>query len=239
MHKEHTVYMEQYAYASKMRYISASLKTAFSVAVLLLCVILNRVPVSVFIIVSMMAATVGAGSVRLRDYTRLLGIPLFFIVFGGIALIFTTGDIRLAAEVTLRAVGAVSAFYFLILSTPVSEILSVLRKCHLPKLFIELMYLIYRFIFVLTDVWGNMNTAAQARLGYADYRTSLHTFGGIAGNLLVLSMRKADAFYDAMESRCYDGDLCFLEETKKCRLPECAGAVLYICALMVIRRFCK
>lgn len=238
MHKEHTVYMEQYAYASNIRGSNASLKTAFSVAVLLLCVAFDSAFVSAFVILSMMAVTVGIGKVRLSDYIRLLGIPLFFIVFGGIALIFTTHDAGRAACVTLRALGGVSAFYFLILSTPVGEILGVLRKCRLPKLFIELMYLIYRFIFVLTDVWNSMNTSARARLGYVDYRTSLRTFGGIAGNLLVLAMRRADAFYNAMESRCYAGDLCFLEESKKCRLHECAGAVLYICAMVGIRRFC-
>lgn len=238
MHKEHTVYMEQYAYASKIRHSNASLKTAFSIAVLLLCVVLDSIPVSVFVILSMMAVTVGIGKIRLADYISLMGIPLFFIVFGGIALIFTTHDAGRTAGVTLRAVGGISAFYFLVLSTPVSEILTVFRKCRLPKLFIELMYLIYRFIFVLTDVWNSMNTAAQARLGYVDYKTSLRTFGGIAGNLLILSMRKADAFYNAMESRCYTGELCFLEESEKCRLWECAGAVLYICALVIIRRVC-
>lgn len=236
MHKEHTAYMEQYAYASKMRQSNAFLKTAFSTAVALLCVALDSVPVSVFVILSMMAVTVGIGRIRLKDYIRMLGIPLFFIVFSGTALVFTTHDTVRAAEVTLRAAAAVSAFYFLILSTPVNEILTVLRKCHLPKLFVELMYLTYRFIFVLTDVWHSMNTAAQSRLGYVDYRTSLHTFGGIAGNLLVLSMKKADACYNAMEARCYTGDICFLEETGKSTLWEYVGAVSYVCALVVIRR---
>lgn len=236
MHKEHAVYMEQYAYASGLRHSNAALKTAFSAAVLVLCLVLDSVPVSVFVILSMMAVTVGAGGVKLRDYISLLAIPLFFIVFGGAALIFTTGDAVQAAEVTLRAIGAVSAFYFLLLSTPVSDILAVLRKCHVPGIMIELMYLIYRFIFVLTDVWNSMNTAAQSRLGYVDYRTSLHTFGRIAGNLLVLSMRRADAFYDAMESRCYAGELCFLEETERCRPYEWAAAVTYLCVLVGIRR---
>lgn len=236
MHKEHAVYMEQYAYASGLRHSNAALKTVFSVAVLVLCLVLDSVPVSVFVILSMMAVTVGAGGVKLRDYISLLAIPLFFIVFGGAALVFTTGNAGQAAEVTLRATGAVSAFYFLLLSTPVSDILAVLRKCHVPGIMIELMYLIYRFIFVLTDVWNSMNTAVQSRLGYVDYRTSLHTFGKIAGNLFVLSMRRADAFYDAMESRCYAGELCFLEETEKCRLHEWVAVAGYLCVLVGIRR---
>lgn len=236
MHRKHTESIEQYAYASGLRYSSPYLKTVFSVAVLLACLILDKPAVSAFIILSMMAAAVSVGRVKLYDYIGLLAIPLFFLVFGGIALLFTTYDVRTTAEVTLRALGAVSAFYFLILSTPVGEIMTVLRRCHLPKLFLTLMYLIYRFIFILTDVWGAMNTAAQARLGYVDYRTSLHTFGGIAGNLLVLSMKRADAFYDAMEARCYDGELRFLETAKRSRAYEWIGAAFYLCVLVLIGR---
>ncbi len=235
MHREHHIYMEQYAQASGLRGTNAAFKTAFSMVVLLLCLILDSAAVSAFIILSMLAATVRIGRVRLWDYIRLLGIPLFFMVCSAAALIFTTHDIRQTAEVTLRALGAVSAFYFLILSTPMDELLAVLRKCRLPGLFIELMYLIYRFIFVLTDVWNHMNTAAKARLGYVDYRTSLRTFGGIAGNLLVLSMKRADSFYDAMESRCYGGDIRFLEESRKCRPVEWIVSGVYICVLAGIK----
>jgi len=229
--------MEGYAYTSGLRHVNASLKTAFSLAVLLEGLLLDSPWVSVFIIVTMLCLTVCAGGVRPADYMRMLGIPAAFIVFGGIALLFTTGDPVKTAEVSLRALGAISAFYFLILSTPVSEILMTFRKCHCPRLIVELMYLIYRFIFVLTDVWNCMNTAARSRLGYVDYKTSLRTFGKIAGNLFVLSMKRADACYDAMESRCYTGDICFLEETKKCRIGERIFVLLYLCGLAAVRRF--
>ncbi|WWR17102.1 cobalt ECF transporter T component CbiQ [Lachnospiraceae bacterium JLR.KK008] len=236
MRRQHVAHLEQYAYASGLRRRSAALKMVFSLAVLTLCLVLDSLAVSVFVILSMMVITAGIGRVKLREYFSLLGIPLFFVIFGGIALLVTMGSPLRAAEVTLRAVGAVSAFYFLALSTPVGELLAVLRKCHLPGLMIELMYLIYRFIFVLTEVWNHMDTAAQSRLGYVDYRTSLHTFGKVAGNLFVLSMRRADAFYNAMESRCYEGELCFLEKTAKSSLGEWAAAAGYVCVLVLIGR---
>lgn len=231
--------MEQYAYASRLCHTNAAFKTAFSVLLLVLCLVLNQEAVSVFIIVSMLASAICLMGIKPLSYLRLLGIPLFFILFGGAALIFTTKDIYLAVSVTLRALGGVSAFYFLLLSTPVSEIILVLKKCHVPKLLIELMYLIYRFIFVLLDVWNSMNVAAQSRLGYVDYKTSLHTFGKIAGNLLVVSMKRADAYYDAMESRCYTGELRFLENTYRVRIREWAAAGAYFCVLLAVWRIWK
>ena len=60
------------------------------------------------------------------------------------------------------------------------------------------------------QVHGNMKQAAEGRMGYIDYRTSLRTTAGIYGNLLAYSYRQAGANFDAMESRCFDGSVQFL-----------------------------
>ena len=60
-----------------------------------------------------------------------------------------------------------------------------------------------------------MQISAEARLGFCDFRTSCYSFGQIAANLFIVALKKANAYYDAMEARCYDGTLCFLEEKKK------------------------
>lgn len=117
--------------------------------------------------------------------------------------------------------------YFLTLTTPACEIVGVLRRAHVPKLIIELMYLIYRFIFILLDIYGRMREAAESRLGYRDFRTSCRSFGGTVGNMLVLSMRKSGTYYDAMLSRCYNGEIQFLEPEKPVHMQQylLAGAV--------------
>lgn len=107
--------------------------------------------------------------------------------------------------------------YMMTLATPASEMIGVLKRIHVPKMIVELMYLIYRFIFVLSDTHSQMKQAAVSRLGTCDFRTSCRTFGSTAGNLLVASLKRADTYYDSLLSRCYDGDLCFLEEEKRIR----------------------
>ena len=234
----HIMFLERYAHVSLLRHVSAPLKAGFAVVVLVLCLLLDSIPVSVWVLVSMTAAVTGMGGVKLRDYIRLLGVPLFFIVWSGAALYWASDDGLQALRVSLRAMGAVSAFYFLILTTPVSEMMAVLRRCHVPGLLTTLMYLTYRYIFVLTDVWQNMHMAARSRLGYTDYRTSLRTFGGIGSNLLVLSMKRADDCYRAMESRCYDGDIRFQETERNCRFRDRIFAVCYIGVTLAVWRFC-
>lgn len=230
--------MEHYAYVSPLRHKNACLKTTFGITVLVCGLAMDSIAVSLWIMVSMMGISVIWGKVRLYDYIRFLAMPLFFILFGGGALFFATEDMWLVLLVTLRAVGAVSAFYFLTLSTPVGELMAVLRKCHVPPVLIGLMYLLYRDIFVLTGVWQSMFTAAQSRLGYADYRTSLRTFGGIGSNLLLLSWKRADDCYHAMEARGYEGTICFLERRQSCRWYDVLAAAGYIAVMAAIRRFC-
>jgi cobalt/nickel transport system permease protein len=122
----------------------------------------------------------------------------------------------------------------LTLSTPSFEIIYVLRKACVPKIIIELMSLIYRYIFILMDVATKMKNSAKSRQGYCDFKTSCYTFGNIASNMLIISLKKANAYYDAMEARCYDGELVFLEEEKNIDRVQVISATAFIISLILL-----
>lgn len=134
----------------------------------------------------------------------------------------------------LKVFAGISALEMMTLSTPISEIICVLRKAHVPKIIIELMSLIYRYIFILMDVSIKMKNSAKSRQGYCDFKTSCYTFGSIASNILIISLKKANAYYDAMEARCYDGDLMFLEEHKSVEIMQIVFSVVFIVFLILI-----
>jgi len=115
----------------------------------------------------------------------------------------------------------------------------VLRKAHVPKLIVELMNLIYRYIFILLDVYTKMKNSAESRQGYCDFKTSCYTFGSIASNMLVISLKKANSYYDAMEARCYDGNLIFLEEDKKVETIQIVAATVFIIFLVFLWGFTR
>lgn len=244
-----------YAYTSGLREWNPGFKAAVSTVVLLLCIIAGRPVVSVWVLVSTGAVTVGMGGLSLRKYLNLLKIPLAFLVMGGIAVavgfsrspygdawihlhwfyLYVAWDgISTAFNLTLKALGAVSAMYMLVLSTPASEIIGVLRRLYVPKLVIELMNMIYRFIFVLMDTQCRMKLAAQSRLGYCDFKTSCRSFGSTAGNLFVMALKKANLYYDALISRCYDGQLLFLEEEKPVKMRQIVAACGYVLILVLV-----
>lgn len=247
--------IDYYAYGSGLRNLNPVWKVLFSVAVLILTIWLDCPIVSLFVIVSMGFLTVWKGGVPFRDYGSLMTIPIVFMLMGSAAiaigfsktavdpydwnlhffhLYVTAESLKKAIFLMLKAFGAVSAMFMLTLSTPSCEIISALRKLHVPKIMIELMNMIYRYIFIMLDTQRKMKNAAESRLGYCDFKTSCASFGGIASNLLIVSLKRANAYFDAMESRCYDGELLFLEEEKPVKVGQTVIAVVYLGLLIFL-----
>ena len=125
-------------------------------------------------------------------------------------------------------------FYFDIGYGEALRRLEVLRKMRLPALLIELMMLIYRFIFLLLETASAIMTAQESRLGNRDYRTKVRSFGAMASALFVQSMRRSDALYDALESRCYDGTIRVLSQERPAKKKEIVGIALFESLLLLI-----
>ncbi len=249
-----------YAYVSKIRQWNAAFKVHLSMLTLLLCIVFNNPYVSVAVIIAMAYLTVIKGEIPLTEYLSILAIPITFILLStftiaidfskqpvgqynlyiGFFYIFTsTIQLKKMTFLILKIFAAISALQMMTLSTPTSEIIYVLRRIHVPKLIVELMSLIYRYIFILMDVSTKMKNSAKARQGYCDFKTSCYTFGNIASNMLIISLKKANAYYDAMEARGYDGDIVFLEENKKIEIIQIVFAVGFIVFLILLWNFTK
>lgn len=247
--------IDLYAYNSKIRDWNPTFKVSFSMLVLILCIVLNNPYVSVAVMIAMAYVTIVKGELPVREYLSVLTIPIVFILLGtftiaidfskqpmgqynlylGFCYVFTSmTKLKKMFFLILKVFAGVSAMQMMTLSTPSTEIISVLRKVRVPKLIVELMDLIYRFIFILMDVNTKMKNSAISRQGYCDLKTSFYTFGSIASNMLVISLKKANAYYDAMESRCYDGELIFLEEDKRVEKIQIVLATAFIIFLLLL-----
>ena len=228
-------------YARRSRYFawSPALKTGGCVLLLVLCVASPSpwVPLALALIMAFLTVW---GGIRFHDYMALLSLPAAFLLLSGLALLWdyvpvmdgvaaiplwngwlvVTAAAQVRARLVMaRALGAMSCLYFLSLSTTMPEILSVLRRAHVPSVMTELAVLIYRYLFVLLSAYETMQDAAASRLGYSTFARSIRTTGAVYGNLLAASFRRAGACFDAMESRCYDGEIRFLEREKPVTLP--------------------
>ncbi len=247
--------IDYHAQCSKLSGVNAQIKVIFALAMLFWVVACSSNLVSVFVLLSMSGITLFAGKTKAKYYLQTILVPGMFIALSSISLVFDWSmlpglyfDIPLpggyisvtqeaqtyALHVIIKAFAAVSCLYMLNLSTPMSEMIAVLRKARVPSLFVELLYLIYRYIFIVLAMLVAMGTASKARLGHANFRAKTTSFLGIGTALLLRSLKRARMSFDAMESRCYDGEIAFLTAHKAVKISHVLAMLLVFLVALVL-----
>ncbi|OAT79954.1 cobalt ECF transporter T component CbiQ [Desulfotomaculum copahuensis] len=226
--------IDQYAYTSRLRPVHPGEKLAFALVTMVICLasVSPAAPLAVLLI--MTGAVLFRAGIPWRFYLKLMTLPLSFLIIGvltvavsistgppppllsgrtlgGITIGFTAASLQLAVLLFVKSLGAVSCLYFLSLTTPMVEVISLLRRFKVPALFVELMSLIYRFIFVIMETAEKMYVAQSSRWGYASIKTAYISLGQLVANLFGKSYHRSQALFTALQSRCYNGDLRVLE----------------------------
>lgn len=223
------------AQKSRLLPINPALKMWPILALMFICIASNSPWIGLILAAFCLVMTVMVGGIRIHDYLALMAIPIVFMLISGLALLFEFGpDAQGVINIDLfgvwmfvpatnqvktilvmsKAFGAISCLYLLGLSTPMVDVIGVLRRAHVPDVVVALMYLVYRCTFIMLDMHHSMKNAATCRLGSCDLRTSVRTTGLIFANLFARSYKKANNMFDAMESRCYDGGISFYSTSK-------------------------
>ena len=252
--------LEYYSYNSKINSWNPHLKFWYSMVLIVLGIILSNIYISISIVFICGFITIFLGKISLKKYIDFFKVPIIFLLISvavininfsknitdfyyfniGDLYIYTTDEnIKKSCILFWRALSGVSSMYMLALSTPLNEIIYVMKKARTPKIIIELMYLVYRFIFIMRDSYKSMRKSIESRLGFRDYRISLLSFGKIISNILIVSLRKSNSFYDAMESRCYRGEIRFFIKEKRINKKVIIGMGLSIIYLIVLYIFTK
>ena len=252
--------LEYYSYNSKINSWNPHLKFWYSMVLIVLGIILSNIYISISIVFICGFITIFLGKISLKKYIDFFKVPTIFLLISvavininfsknitdfyyfniGDLYIYTTDEnIKKSCILFWRALSGVSSMYMLALSTPLNEIIYVMKKARTPKIIIELMYLVYRFIFIMRDSYKSMRKSIESRLGFRDYRTSLLSFGKIISNILIVSLRKSNSFYDSMESRGYKGEIRFFIKEKGINKKVIIGMGLSIIYLIVLYIFTK
>lgn len=235
------IVIDKLCYYSKLRYVNATEKFFYTILTLLFCVFSKSIPIAFLVLAVNGILTVKKGGIPFFAYCRLMTVPLVFLLLSTLAIMVNFSQVPFDAfaislgsgyltssyqslyqgvQLILTALASVSCLYFLSLNTPITDVLTVLKNLHCPGIIIELMLLIYRFIFVLLDISSAISIAQDARMGNKDLRTSYQSFGKMLSVLFIRAMKKSNALYDAMESRCYDGKIHVLTEDHPPRKKE-------------------
>lgn len=218
--------IDRIAHGNRLASRSAVEKAVFAVGMLVLALVVPPWPGAMLIVGVMLGATLGVARVPLGAYAKLAAGPLAFLAvgvpplliaveFGGVWLVsfhLAPDGVELALRVTARSLAAVSCLLFLSLSTPVPQILRVLRAAGVPTVVTEVALLIYRDIWVFIDTVGAIHMAQASRLGYRTLRSSYRSLAMLVASFFGQALQRARAMDHGLQARNWQGELRVLED---------------------------
>jgi cobalt/nickel transport system permease protein len=113
-------------------------------------------------------------------------------------------------------------------------LLYVLKIFKIPTLILELMLLIYRFIFVFIEIAINIYTAQSSRLGHCSIRKSINSFGLLFANLWGKGFFKSQALFTSLLSRGYKDELKVLYKTYQFSIANIVTYSFFVLLLLVV-----
>lgn len=232
--------IDKYAYFNKLKHVHPVEKLTFSISLLLFSLIVKKVLISLIIFIVMSAFTLFLAHIPLRYYIKLLLLPTMFLLSSLISILLsvsfspldtstmqlvwstqinnwevymTNNSIKQAITLFFTVLSSISCLYFLILTTPFSTIIDVLRKLKIPLILIELIELTYRFIFIFLETSYKIYIAQNARLGYFNISKGLKSLGLLISALFLSVLNRSYQLSISMNARGIQQDRLFLNET--------------------------
>jgi cobalt/nickel transport system permease protein len=136
--------------------------------------------------------------------------PLSSFSLGGWELTLYQQGVARGVLVGSRVLGAFSLLLLLGFVTPAHDLFRALQWFKLPRGWVEIALMTYRYIFVLLDDAADIATAQKIRLGYVGFKRSLGSVGVLAGSVLVRSLDQSLRTHEAMTARAYTGEMPFV-----------------------------
>lgn len=103
----------------------------------------------------------------------------------------------------------------LMLSTDEKELFYGLRKIKVPSIMVSIMFLMYRYIFLIREESRTGQMAINARVFKRSHYTVNRKLAYLMGNLFIKSFDRAENIYKSMESRGFTGEFHITEKKVK------------------------
>ena len=243
--------IEHCAYTNRWRFVSPAAKAMFCLGGFVAAFTASQATAAALVAALIVVLTLAGAGIPLASYLRIALPPLGFLLLGCLSLAYsldmnsTNGKLAIQwlvdgwsplGQLAARSLGALTALLFLALTTPMLDLIALLRRLKVPEVLLEIMVLCYRMLFVFSEALHNTQTAQAARLGYATPGLALRSLGSLTANLTLQIWQRSRDLQLAAQSRNNDGALRFLEpeyanSRRDVWIAVFGGAALIACAV--------
>ena len=227
--------IDSLAYGNRLRWLPPSHKLSFAIVLLILSLISPPI-VQGLISIWVFIWIVRYAGIPANIYLKLLALPLSFWIaslpafvingtdvqtqavmadvwqslgmnFGRFYIYVSDHGLQQVAGLLIRALASTSCMYFILLTTPFTEVLQILRQFRCPALLTELLLLMYRFIFTLLAIVDDLWMAQNSRCGYRTWRRGMFSLGILIGQLLQRVLVNYRQVSLSLVARGFNGEL--------------------------------
>lgn len=203
--------IDQYAYQNRLIGLSPKIKLGFYL--LLLGISLTGIPgLQWLVILSLFPLTCYIARLKWMTYLKWLTLTLPFVLISLVTLVvgfqqhqpsdtllifpifrgylFISQDsFSQVLTVFLRSYASLMSTYFFILTVSFQQLISLLKSFRLPQELLEVVVLMYRFIFMFLEEFLVMRDTLDLKFGFGSFRKSYRTMGLLASQLFTKLMR--------------------------------------------------
>ena len=151
-------------------------------------------------------------------FTGVIALPALFLTPGPpllqlpLSLTVTRTGMMTALFLLLRVSTSVSLSLLLVLTTPWNTVLSALSILRVPDVFVLMLGMTYRYIYLLLRITNDMFLSRKSRVvGRLSVADRQKMMASVAGTLLGKSLNLSSEVYVAMQSRGFHGRLVTLK----------------------------
>lgn len=221
------ILIDKYAYTNNLTGLKPQVKVGIGTALLIISMIINNILVLSCIMALMSISIVCIAKIDLKNYIKLLKIPIYFLFMGIIvnlinisfdskALIYSISIFNMyigiskesfdtSIYILFRSMSCLTCVYFFVLTTPFNQLLFLLKRMHIPDTVIELTMLVYRFIFIFLEEVSDIRKSQQLRFGYIDLKTSYKSMGLLVNLLFKRLIKRYEDMSISLDMKLYDG----------------------------------
>ena len=248
-------FLEDIAQTNGLREVNTYVKLMAGLGAIILCLLSTSFIAPLFIAVLLSGAIILLARVDVKTYTELFIVPFWFAAMSVIVIILLSGgsevywswtpfswlSISISREslnegifVFCRVIGGMAALIFIALTTPMTDLFIVMRRCRIPEAVLDLAMMIYRAIFMVMHLLVQTYQAQVMRLGYSSFHESIESFATLCGSVFIASWDAGEDLVRAMDARCYAGKFAVLGETGPVNGYSLAAVGLFLLVSSVV-----
>ncbi len=210
-----------------LRHRPAVEKVVPSLILMVTALALPPVPTALLVLATTTTVAIGLAGLSLDRWLRAVALPAGFIVAGVIGIALDWGDgpgplpltvssasANEAGLVFLRSLAGTSAVILLGVTTPMVDLIALLRRLRVPAAVTDLMASMYRLVFDLLDTGRRLRQSQAARLGHDGLHRSVRSSGLVASAVFIRSVHRARRLQIGLDARGYDGELRVLSPAR-------------------------